>query len=105
MPGLRLAESSSYWSIAERLLVAITDRLPPWQVRPLDVDGERHDVLVLDLDGDALPAGITGPALLAVAQIDNTQITVIGNDPTVELSLTPIEADDLLAPPERGRTR
>lgn len=105
IPGLRLADNNSYGSTTERLLVAIADQVPPWQVRPLDVDGEQHDILVLDLFSDALPAGITGPGLLAVAEIGNTTITVTGTDPNVELSLTTIKADDLLALPERGRTQ
>ncbi|MET3807357.1 hypothetical protein ABIB25_004380 [Nakamurella sp. UYEF19] len=75
----------------------MADRSAPWQVRPRDVDGARHEILVLDLDSDALPAGITGPAMLAVSQIGDTQITIICDDPNVELNLTMIPTDDLLA--------
>lgn len=103
LPALCLSDVSSYRSIAERLLAAMADRSAPWQVRPLDVDGTRHEILVLDLLSDALPAGITGPGMLAVGQLDNTQITVIYDDPNVDLTLTTIKADDLLAPSERSQ--
>lgn len=102
LPALRLSDVSSYRSIAEQLLAAMADRSAPWQVRPLDVDGTRHEILVLDLHSDALPAGITGPGMLAVAQLDNTQITVICDDPNVDLALTTITVDDLLSPSGLG---
>ena len=98
LPALRLSDVSGYRLVAERLLAAIADRSAPWQVRPLDVDGTRHEILVLDLYSDALPAGIPGPGMLAVCQLDDTQITVICDKPNVDLTLTTITADDLLAP-------
>lgn len=101
LPALRLADLGDYPAIAQRLLAAMADRSAPWQVRPLDIDGIRHDILMLDLLSDTLPAGITGPGLLAVGQLDDTQITIIcDHDPPVDLTLTTITADDLLAPPE-----
>lgn len=100
LPALRVSDLSRHGAISERLLTAMADRSAPWQVRPLDVDGTRHAILVLDLLSDALPAGITGPGMLAVGQLDDTQITIICDDPTVDLSLTTIPADDLIAQSE-----
>lgn len=95
--GLRLAANSRYELIFTRLLAAIGDRAAPWELRALEVDGERRDILVLDLLSDAIPAGVTGPGLLAVTQIDDTLVTMIGEDPNVELTLSTIKPDDLLA--------
>lgn len=72
--------------------------------RALDVDGERRDILVLNLLRDDLPAGVTGPGLLAVTQIDDAQVTIIGEDPNTELRLSTIDPADLVAPRERGES-
>lgn len=101
LPALRVSDLGRYRAITDRLLAAMADRLAPWQVRPLDVDGLSHDILVVDLRSDALPAGITGPGMLAVGKFDNTQITVICDYPSVDLTLPTIDADDLLTPSER----
>ena len=102
--GLRLAENSRYEQISKRLLAAIADRATPWEVRALDVDGERRDILVLNLFSDDLPAGVTGPGLLAVTQIDDAQVTIIGEDPNTELRLSTIDPADLVAPRPRGES-
>jgi len=104
LPALRVSDPSRQAAITERLLAAVADRSAPWQVRPLHVDGTRQKILVLDLLSDALPAGVTGPGMLAVGQFDNTQITIICDAPTVDLSLTTIPAEDLLASAEPSAT-
>ena len=104
LPALRVSDLRRHGVITERLLAAIADRSAPWQVRPVDVDGTRQELLVLDLLSDALPAGITGPGMLAVGQLGDTQITIICDDPTIDLSLTIVPADDLLPQPETPGT-
>lgn len=102
LPALRLSDPSMYRAVAERLLEALADRSAPWQVRHISIDGSSHEILVLDLNSNALPAGVTGPNMLAVGQINGTQVTIISDDPSVVLNLTTIPADDLLDRPERS---
>ena len=96
LPALHLSTMKAYRSVIEQLLAALDDRSAPWQVRALDVDGVKCDVLVLDMHSDALPKEVIGPGLLAVADIDRTHITIVGDDPDTELALTRIDPDDLL---------
>ncbi len=101
LPALRLSDPSMYRAIAERLLAAMVDCSAPWQVRTVPIDGTSHEILVLDLNSDALPAGVTGPNMLAVGPVDGTQITIISDDSNVALNLTTIPVDDLLDQAER----
>ena len=74
----------------------MADRSAPWQTRALQVDGTSRDILVLDLNSDLLPAGVTGPNMLALGQVGDSQITIVCDDPNVDLNLTTIPTEDLL---------
>ncbi len=95
---LHLADPSTHHAVIEQLTAATIAKSAPWQIRPLDVDGHHREFLVLDLRSEALPEGVTGPALLAFTQLDDTQITIVCDDPRVNVALARIASVDLLGP-------
>ena len=96
LPALRVSDLSSHRAITEQLLLAMNDRSAPWQVRPVQVDGAIRELLVLDLDSDALPAGVVGPNMIAVGQIKDAHVTIVCDDPNIDLNLATISPEDLL---------
>ncbi len=95
---LRLSDASVYPVAAQLLTTALKAGAEPWQVRPIEVDGTVAEAFVLDLESDALPAGVVGPALLAVFPRGAAEVTVVAENRGFELIFTEVSTKDLLGP-------
>lgn len=100
LTALRLTDldRKDFWSINDQLMTALAAAAPPWRARSIDVGGSAHQMLVLDIDSSELPTGVIGPPLLAIGTIDQVEITVICENPGIELALTRVPIDDLIPP-------
>ena len=95
-PALKLSDLAVYPEAAELLTTALNAGAEPWQIRPIEVDGTVVEACVLDLKSTALPAGVVGPALLAVFRVGTAEVTVIAENRKFELVFTEITPEDLL---------
>lgn len=86
LPALHVSDLRSHRAITKELLSAMSNRSAPWQVRSAQVDGASRELLVLDLNSEALPAGVTGPNMLAVGQMHDSYVTIICDDPNIDLT-------------------
>lgn len=96
LSALHLSNPTDFMSIADRLRSALATTTAPWQTRTSDLDGDPLKMLVLDLTSAALPAGVTGPPMLAFGRPDWGLLTVVANNPDIDLSFTRIPIDDLI---------
>lgn len=97
LPAVRLSDPEAYLPVQEQLMAAMIHCSAPWQIRSVDVDGAVTDLLILDLSSAALPTAVIDRAgLLAVAQLGDTAVSVVSDNPDVQLALTTIPADDII---------
>mgnify|MGYP006873465391 CR=1 FL=1 len=102
LSGLHPAHLGHGGAVLDRLASALAERAAPWLARPMLVDGEHREALVLDLRSEELSGDIVGPALFAVTQLDGATVTVISDAPVTDLALTRVDGDDLVGRPRPG---
>lgn len=99
LSALQLSNPTDFMSIADRLRSALAATTAPWQTRTADLDGHPLQMLVLDLSSPALPAGVTGPPMLAFGRPDWGLLAVVANHPGIDLVFTQIPIQDLIPDP------
>lgn len=96
LSALKLDNYRDFPAVADRLRSALATGVAPWQTRTVDVDGSPRDTLVMDLTSPDLPAGVTGPPLLAFVINDDYRLTVITDKSDIQLAFTEIPIEDLV---------